>query len=54
MEINSDKTKVMIFNDPEKRKETDFFDAIDNHICIDETQLVAMEGWINQLIIRQC
>ena len=31
MEINSDKTKVMIFSDPEKRKEKDLFHAINNH-----------------------
>ena len=31
MEINSDKTKVMIFNDPKKRKEKDLFYATNNH-----------------------
>ena len=28
MEINSSKTKVMVFNDPKKRKEGDIFDKI--------------------------
>ena len=31
MEINSSKTKVMIFNDPRKRKEGDIFGRINEH-----------------------
>ena len=31
MEISSDKTKVMIFSDPKKRKEKDLFYVINNH-----------------------
>ena len=31
MEINSSKTKVMVFNDPKKRKERGIFDKINNH-----------------------
>ena len=31
MEINSSKTKVMIFNDPRKRKEGDIFGKINEH-----------------------
>ena len=31
MEINSCKTKVMVFNDPKKRKEGDIFKKINNH-----------------------
>ena len=31
MEINSYKRKVMVFNDPKKRKEGDIFEKINNH-----------------------